>query len=279
MKQILELIRKTSCILPVDVKNALVSCYNEESYSLSKQALKIILENCDLAEKKSQPICQDTGMPLFKVYANENINRSLIREQIKDAVREATELGYLRKNTVNSLTGHSEVDNIGIEIPQIYFIDIDNDSSKIKLLLKGGGCENKSIQYSLPCEIKGLGRADRDLQGVYKCIMHSIYSAQGQGCSPAFLGVAIGGDRGSSYQFAKEQLFREIDDKNPCKEIAILEEKILEDSKKLKIGTMGFGGDFSVLSCKIGHIHRIPASFFVSISYNCWALRRGEINL
>lgn len=149
----------------------------------------------------------------------------------------------------------------------------------VRLILKGGGCENKNIQYSLPCELEGLGRAGRDLDGIRKCILHAVYQAQGQGCSAGFIGVGIGGDRSSGYDLAKEQLFREVDDVNPNEELRQLEEYIMENANKLGIGTMGFGGETTLLGCKVGAMHRIPASFFVSVAYNCWAFRRLGVHI
>jgi fumarate hydratase class I len=117
--------------------------------------------------------------------------------------------------------------------------------------------------------------------------MHSVYQAQGQGCSAGFIGVGIGGDRSSGYDLAKEQLFRSVDDVNPNEDLRKLEEYVLENANELGIGTMGFGGETTLLGCKVGVMNRIPASFFVSVAYNCWAFRRlgvavsmetGEIN-
>ena len=147
------------------------------------------------------------------------------------------------------------------------------------LILKGGGCENKNIQYSLPCELEGLGRAGRDLDGIRKCILHSVYQAQGQGCSAGFIGVGIGGDRSSGYDLAKEQLFRSVEDVNPNEDLRKLEDYIMENANKLGIGTMGFGGETTLLGCKVGVMNRIPASFFVSVAYNCWAYRRLGITI
>ena len=73
--------------------------------------------------------------------------------------------------------------------------------------------------------------------------MHSVYQAQGQGCSAGFIGVGIGGDRSSGYDLAKEQLFRSVDDVNPNEDLAQLEEYVMENANKLGIGTMGFGGE------------------------------------
>lgn len=168
---------------------------------------------------------------------------------------------------------------MGEGLPVVKFEQWEKDYIDVRLILKGGGCENKNIQYSLPCELEGLGRAGRDLDGIRKCILHAVYQAQGQGCSAGFIGVGIGGDRSSGYDLAKEQLFREVDDVNPNEELRLLEEYIMENANKLGIGTMGFGGETTLLGCKVGAMHRIPASFFVSVAYNCWAFRRLGVHI
>jgi len=123
-------------------------------------------------------------------------------------------------------------------------------------------------------ELPHLGRADRTLDGVRKCILHAVWQAQGQGCSPGALGVCIGGDRASGYQHAKDQLFRLLDDVNPEPKLAALERYIMTAANTLGIGTMGFGGGATTIGCKIGALNRLPASFFVSVAYDCWAFRR-----
>ena len=145
---------------------------------------------------------------------------------------------------------------------------------EIKLILKGGGCENTNAQYALPVELPHLGRADRTLDGVKKCILHAVWNAQGKGCAPGAVGVCIGGDRTSGYTHAKEQLFRTLDDVNPDPRLAELEASIMATVNNLEIGPMGFGGKVTLIGCKIGALNRLPASFFVSVAYDCWAFRR-----
>jgi fumarate hydratase class I len=143
----------------------------------------------------------------------------------------------------------------------------------VRLILKGGGCENMSAQYSLPMEIQGK-RADRNLEGVRACILDAVWKAQGKGCGPGFLGVAIGGDRASGYDFAKRQLLRNVDDVSSDPILSELENRIMKEANTFDIGPMGFAGKFTVGCCKVGKLNRLPASFFVSIAYMCWAYRR-----
>ncbi|MFC5713244.1 fumarate hydratase [Thalassorhabdus alkalitolerans] len=270
-----QLIVETSTNLPYDVRKAIKQAKAQENAGTrAALSLSTITENISMADEEVSPICQDTGMPTFKIKVPIGANQIEIKREIEEALVQATEDGKLRPNSVDSLTGKNSGDNLGPGTPAMYFEQWEKDYIDVRLVLKGGGCENKNIQYSLPAELEGLGRAGRDLDGIRKCIMHSVYQAQGQGCSAGFIGVGIGGDRTSSYSLAKDQLFRSVDDVNPNQELKKLEEYVLENANKLGIGTMGFGGEATLLGCKVGTMNRLPASFFVSVAYNCWAFRR-----
>lgn len=277
---IYELITETSTNLPPDVRYAIRQASEKENAGTrSALALTTIADNIQMAETNVSPICQDTGLPTFFIHVPVGVNQLEMTKQIHAAIREATQNGKLRPNSVDSLTGKNSGDNLGSGTPVIHYEQWEKDEIDIRLILKGGGCENKNIQYSLPTELPGLGRAGRDLDGIRKCILHSVYQAQGQGCSAGFIGVGIGGDRTTGYELAKKQLFRKVHDTNPVPELRKLEEYILEHANQLGIGTMGFGGDVTLLGCKIGAMNRIPASFFVSVAYNCWAYRRQGIKV
>ena len=272
---ILELIVKTSTDLPPDVRVAMRQAMTAEpAGTRSAQALTIIAQNIDQAAADEGAICQDTGMPTFEVKVPVAANQIWMRQQIRDAVAEATRRGVLRPNSVDSITGSNSGDNLGPGTPIVHFEQWERDEIELKLLLKGGGCENMNAQYSLPAELPNLGRADRTLEGVRKCILHAVWQAQGKGCSPGAVGVCIGGDRTSGYLHAKEQLFRTIDDINSDPRLAEVEAGIMGTVNRLGVGTMGFGGEVSLIACKIGALNRLPASFFVSVAYDCWAYRR-----
>ncbi len=272
---VLQLIIRTSTDLPPDVRAAMKAARAAEpDATRSSQALTIIAQNVDLAVDHEGAICQDTGMLTFEVKAPVGANQILMRQQIREAVAEATRRGKLRPNSVDSITGQNSGDNLGPGTPIIHFDQWEKDEIEIKLILKGGGCENSNAQYALPMELAHLGRADRTLDGVRKCILHAVWQAQGKGCSPGAVGVSVGGDRTSGYLHAKEQLFRTLDDVNPDPRLAEIEASIMSTVNTLEIGTMGFGGKTTLIGCKIGAINRLPASFFVSVAYDCWAFRR-----
>src|SRR5215831_14669410 len=245
---LLELITQTATNLPPDVRAAMsIAADDEAPHTQASQALNIILSNIDMAAGDEGPICQDTGMPTFVVHTPVGVNQIRIKKAIREAVAEATKRGKLRPNSVDSLTGKNSGNNLGIDTPVIHFEQWEQDEVEVKLMLKGGGCENKNIQYSLPATLDHLGRADRDLEGVRKCLLHAVWQAQGQGCAPGALGVCIGSDRAHGYDLAKEQLFRTLDDVNPISELAELEARVMKDANELGIGAMGFGGRVSLI--------------------------------
>jgi fumarate hydratase class I len=228
-----------------------------------------------MARGMSTPICQDTGTPIFEVHYPFGVSTRMLAEQIKEAVAQATAKSYLRPNAVDSLTGKNSGNNLGVEYPTIHFHEWDEDRIFITLQLKGGGSENVSTQYKLPDAPLGAGR---DLEGVRRVVLDAVQKAQGKGCAPGILGVAIGGDRGTGYIVAKKQLLRRVDDVNANPELAALEERIFSEANQLGIGPMGFGGKTTLLGVKIGAAHRLPASYFVTIAYMCWANRRASLN-
>src|ERR1700689_5141680 len=279
-ESLVELITQTSTNLPPDVRQAMGAAIGGETPGTqSSQALSVIASNIDMAAEDVGPICQDTGMPTFHVHTPVGVNQIKLKKAIRAAVAEATKMGKLRPNSVDSLTGKNSGDNLGPGTPVIHFEQWEQDEIEVKLILKGGGCENKNIQYSLPANLENLGRADRNLEGVRKCLLHAVWQAQGQGCAPGALGVCIGSDRAHGYDLAKGQLFRTLDDVNSDPRLAELEARIMGEANELGVGAMGFGGKASLIGCKIPAANRLPASFFVSVAYDCWAFRRLGVRL
>ena len=276
-ESLVELIRRTSAEIPDDVHRAiLTSLENEKKQSLAANAFKIIDQNIALAKTKSQPICQDTGSVLFFVEVPVGYDQITFAETAREAVTLATKKGYLRQNSVDSLTGKNDGTNVGPGAPAFHFHQHRSPEISVKLVLKGGGCENVGAQYSLPDD--GL-HANRDLDGCRKAILDAVLQAQGKGCGPGVLGVCIGGDRATGYELSKTQLLRLLDDRNPEPKLDVLEQDILKTANELGIGPMGFGGKTTLLGVKICTANRVPASYFVSVSYMCWAFRRQGVTL
>ena len=271
-EHLVELIKSASTDLSPDIEQALAAAFNQEAEgSAAKGALGTILENVKMSRETGRPICQDTGTPIFHVWYPAGVSQRQIREQITSAVRIATERAYLRPNAMEALSGKNSGDNTGVDFPTVHFDEWENDYLQVGLMLKGGGSENCGCQYSVPSP---EFPASRDIKGVRKAVLDAAFKAQGLGCAPGILGVGIGGDRGSSMIKAKEQLFRPLGDNNPNPEFDALEKQLHREINELNIGPMGFGGKTTVLGVKMAQLHRVPASFFVSIAYMCWADRR-----
>ncbi|HWH67806.1 MAG TPA: fumarate hydratase [Candidatus Sulfotelmatobacter sp.] len=274
---LLELIRRTSAEIPADVHQAiLASLEREKQGTIAESAFKIIDQNIALAKTKSQPICQDTGSVIFYVDCPLGFDQIAFQETAREAVKLATKKGFLRQNSVDSVTGRNDGTNLGPGSPTVHFHQHRSPEVQVRLVLKGGGCENVGAQYSLPNETL---KANRDLDGCRKAMLDAVMQAQGKGCGPGILGVCIGGDRATGYEFSKQQLLRKLDDRNANTELHQLEQDIVETANKLGIGPMGFGGKTTLLGVKIGVLNRVPASYFVSVSYMCWAYRRQGVTL
>lgn len=276
-KALIELIRRTSSDLPRDVETALRRArQHERPQSSARWALDTILDNVRLARTRSTPLCQDTGTLLFYCEVPFRFDTRGLIAAIHAAVRQATNLGNLRPNTIDPLTGCSCAHNLGAGGPVIHVEFAPRRTVAIRLVMKGGGSENVSAQFSLP---DARLKAGRDLEGVRRCLLSAVAQAQGNGCAPGILGVCIGGDRATGAECAKRQLLRPLDDHAPEASLAALEKQVLKDAQKLGIGPMGFGGATTLLGVKIGALTRLPASYFVSVAYMCWAFRRRGIVL
>ena len=274
IEAVLELLRLTSTDLPADVEQALQGARSLEAQgSTAAINLDNILENVRLARKNSLPLCQDTGSLHFYLKLPYGHDHRPWQEAIRQAVRQAVKRHYLRPNAVHPLHGH----NAGDEgHPFLYVDHWDKDEHRLQLLLKGGGCENVSTQFSLPFPRLN---AERDLNGVARCVLEAMVRAQGQGCPPGIVGVGVGGDRAGSLFLAKKQLLRPLSDTNPEPLLAQWEQRLRQQINQLGIGPCGLGGRTTVLGVKMAYLHRLPASYFVSVSYMCWACRRRALRL
>lgn len=274
---LIELIRRTSAEIPDDVQQGILAALeNEKKGTIAESALKIIERNIELAREKSQPICQDTGSVIFYVDCPVGTDQIEFEDAARMAVKQATKKGFLRQNSVDSLTGRNDGTNLGPGAPAFHFHQHRGEELNVRLVLKGGGCENVGAQYSLP---NTNLKANRDLDGCRKVILDAVVQAQGKGCGPGILGVCIGGDRATGYEHSKHQFLRTLEDDNPIPELDKLEKDIVSTANELGIGPMGFGGKTTLLGCKIGVLNRVPASYFVSVSYMCWAYRRQGCSL
>ena len=276
-EKIAGLIRRTSSRLSADVLGALAAAIRREAKgSSARMILETLVQNAALARRKGTPMCQDTGTLTF--FVDERLRGLVTPAAVKKAVAVATEKGWLRRNTIDSVSGRSIDSNTCDGAPVIHYVPAKSRRAApaVTLLMKGGGSENMSRQYSLPDATLGAGR---DLEGVRRCVLDAVHKAQGYGCAPGILGVCVGGDRAGGFEEAKHQLLRRLDDTNRDPALARLEKRLVREANALGIGPMGLGGRTTVLGVKIGSRPRVPASFFVTVAYLCWAARRQSMRL
>ena len=272
VERIARFVQETSSSLPDDAEQALRKALRREAKgSSARMVLETILRNVELARAAGTPVCQDTGTLTF--FVSESLCRRVTPAVLGMAVALATEKGWLRRNTNDPVTGRSIDTNVCPGAPVVHYVDGDGEG-RISLLMKGGGSENMSMQFSLPDASLGAGR---DLEGVRRAVLAAVQHAQGYGCAPGILGVCIGGDRAAGYEEAKHQLLRDLADVNSVPALAKLERRILREANSLGIGPMGLGGKTTLLAVKIGARPRVPASFFVTVAYLCWAARRRTL--
>lgn len=276
-RNLFELIRKTSTDLPADVEAALRKALRQEKKgSHGAWMLETILQNVAAARRNDAPLCQDTGVLTFYFRVPAGFDTNMLVARTCAAVSRATRHGYLRQNTIDALSGSPYPTNVAHESPVFHFQQGARKTVDVRLIMKGGGSENVGRQYKLPDADLD---ADRDLAGVRKCVLDALWRAQGSGCAPGVAAVCIGGDRAGSYAYAKEQFLRKTGEKSPVRQLARLEERLMKDSRRLGVGPMGMGGKSSLLGVKVGALSRLPACYFVTVSYMCWALRRRGAQL
>jgi len=254
--------------LPQDAKDALQRAYREEESEAGKTQLKAILDNMELAEKRREPVCQDTGVIIFYVKAGaEAKGLDKIEEALRNATKRATKEVPLRPNAVDPFTQKNSGDNTGRFIPFIHWEIVPGNNLEITVLPKGGGSENVCVTGML---VPGEG-----VIGLKRFVVDAVINAGSKPCPPNILGVAVGGGADIAMKLAKMALLRPLNQPNPIPEIAKLEKELYEAANMTGIGPMGLGGKITVLGVNVEYAHRHPASFPAAVAFQCWAARRA----
>jgi fumarate hydratase subunit alpha len=265
-----ELLRKTVTRMTDDVVNELKNAMKNETEEVPRMQLKAILDNLELAEKTTTPLCQDTGVTIFYV----NLPRCLnvdVEKGIIEGVRTATKEVPLRPNAVHPLTRKNPGDNVGRKMPYVNFKIWDKDFVEITVMTKGAGSENMS-QLAMLTPSQGV-------KGVKEFILNVVLKAGSNPCPPTILGVGIGGSSDIATKLAKEALLRPIDKPNEDAEIASMEKELKDALNDLGIGVMGLGGKTTVLGVNIEYAFCHTASLPVAVNVQCWAARRGTAQI
>jgi len=266
------LLRLAVIELPKDVKEALQRAYKEEESEAGKTQLKAILDNIELAEKTSTPMCQDTGVIIFYVKAGAQAKHlDKVEKALQNATKRATKEVPLRPNAVDSFTQKNTGDNTGRFVPFVHWEIVPGDSIEITVLPKGGGSENVCALGML---VPGEG-----LAGLKKFVVDAVIKAGSMPCPPNILGIGVGGGADIAMKLAKAALLRPLDQPNPNPDLARLEKELCEAANMTGIGPMGLGGKFTVLGVNVEYAHRHPASYPAAVAFQCWAARKATARI
>ncbi len=253
-------------VMPSDIIRALEEAHDREDSGLARMHLRSILDNIKLAETEILPVCEDTGIQTISIEAGKDFPylAELVRS-VPPAVKEATEEGPLRANTVNPFTGENTGDNLGPNAPSISIAIIQGSEARVHLLPKGGGSEQMSRLWML--------NPSDGIEGLKKQVLKRVQEAGGRPCPPTIIGIGIGGSADMCMRLAKKSLLRPLDQPNPDPDASELERELLESVNQLGIGPMGMGGKTTALAVHVEYAPRHPATFPVGMVMQCWCNR------
>lgn len=259
---VVELFRRAVTELGEDVLEVLRKAYEREDDEVARMNLEAILRNVEVARRRGIPICQDTGLPVVFVEIGREFELDFdIGKAIVEGVRKATREIPLRPNAVHPITRENSGDNVGLNMPVIYYDIVDGDELKLTVMPKGAGSENCSeLRMMLPSDVKKIRRF----------IVEVVKNAGGKPCPPVFVGVGIGSTFDGCAKLAKKALLRDVRKMNE------FELELLEDINELGIGPMGLGGKTTALAVLIEYGHCHTASLPVAVNVQCWANRRAS---
>lgn len=251
-----------------DMLRAFDHALARERSPAGRQVLEMLKENARIARAERLPYCQDTGFVICLVELGQDVHvvGGLLEEAIHEGVRQGYREGYLRASIVR---GPFDRRNTGDNTPAVVHVEVvPGDRLTLKLMAKGGGCENRSrFRMLTPAE----GRP-----GVKAWILECIRTAGPDACPPLIAGVGIGGTFEKAALLSKKALFRELGKPHPDPGVAELEAEVLEEANRLGIGPQGYGGDTTALAV---HIETFPChitSLPVAVTIECHAHRHRE---
>ncbi len=267
---IYQLYKQAAIVLGDDVKSALKDALKREDNDLGKLNIEVILKNIGLAEEKSIPMCQDTGLPIVFVKLGK-VQVENLYEAIAKGIERATGDVPLRPNVVDPITRKNTGINVGNKVPIIDVELIDGDYVEFTIMPKGFGSENNNqLGMLLPAD---------GVEGVKDFVVESVLKAGGKPCPPMVVGVGIGGTSDMALKLGKKALLGTVGQRNSDEVLAEMETEILERINKDGKGPMGLGGRTTALDVKILKMDTHTAGLPVGVVIQCWADRHATARL
>ncbi len=254
--------------LPEDVIIAIEKAYEREDNQRARNIFQRLLENARVAQTEQYPLCQDTGVTI--VFVEQGCETILSPEgsNLFDAINRGVERGYregyLRKSIVYDPI--YERKNTQTNTPAIIYHEfVEGDKLKISVMLKGGGCENRSRFCML--------KPSDGVEGVEHFIIETVKNAGADACPPFVVGVGIGGNFEYSCFLAKKALLRKLDSCHNEGYYSTFEKRLCERINSLGIGPMGMGGGITALAVLIEAAPCHIASLPVAVNIECHSHR------
>jgi fumarate hydratase subunit alpha len=265
-----EMLARVTTGIPADILSGIKEAHVRETKELAKKQLEAILNSANLSYEKRLPLCQDTGLVTLFISGELIRHLEVVEEALNSAVAGLTANGGMRANVVNPLTRKNTGTNTGLNQPEV-LLDKTTKSTGMKMILKGAGSENfTSLKMMVPTASR---------QDILKYILQTVIDAGGKTCPPNILGIGIGGSAIQAMFNSKLALLRKVGSRNPDPEVAQFETSIVKAANGLGIGTMGLGGDTTVLDAHIETAGTHTACLPIAISFGCWANRVSEAEL
>ncbi|MDR3204332.1 MAG: fumarate hydratase [Deltaproteobacteria bacterium] len=268
--EVRDLFLMTAFILPEKIRRRLASAAMTETTEPGQMILERLLENCELATSNFTPLCQDTGLAQVVLEIGQQVffEGPPLIQAIETGVRQAYQVGFLRKSTCHPLTRQNLGDNCP---PIIETIITSGDKVLIKTMAKGGGCDNKSRQIIL--------KPTATMAEVRQSVVDLVIQAGSDACPPICLGLCLGGNFDSGPRLAKRALMDLFEDPPMTDEESDIAEALFEDINATGLGPMGLGGLNTVLGVRVKIAPCHIASLPVTLNINCHSLRTGQVLL
>ena len=265
-----DMVVQANCCIGADVMESLRQGRDREEKPLARSILDKLIRNDEIAARRAMPLCQDTGMAVFRVRLGQELHivGQPLEEALQQGMAQGYREGYLRKSVVRDPVFHRE--NTGDNTPAvIYYEMVPGDRLELFFAPKGFGSENMTRLYMLT--------PSAGTEGVINAVVDAVKTAGSKPCPPIIVGVGIGGTSEKAAELAKRQHLRDVGTPSPDKDLAALERECLARINALGIGVQGFGGDNTALAVHIGkyptHITALP----VAVNIQCNAVRKAHV--
>ncbi len=275
-----ETIKRGATELSPDVRAAFEKAIAKESNADAKKGLEATLKSMDMSAVRENPLCVDTGWPIFYFKVGNQCQLEGGFVELENAARRAvalaTEKGYLRATMKHPLTGYDPGNNIGMNIPDFTYQFVDGEDIEISYAAKGGGSECfGGTRHRIVAFADGVA-------GIEKFVIDSFVASARAGavCPPSVLGIGIGGTANVAANLAKEAAcLRTVGSHHPDPMFAKIEEELYEALNHLGIGILGSGGDTSVLAVNVEYAYTHIAGIACATSTNCMVARRASTRI